>query len=84
MLSDCSLSCLSICPVCDVGDLWPNAGWIKMKLGMEIGLGPGHMVLDGDHPAPTHQKRGIAPVNSLPMSYVDKRMDGLQCHLVRR
>jgi len=22
-------------------------GWIKMKLGMEIGLGPGYIVLDG-------------------------------------
>ena len=26
-------------------------GWIKMKLGMEIGLDPDHIVLDGD-PAP--------------------------------
>jgi len=29
-----------------------TVGWIKMKLGMEVGLGPGHNVLDGD-PAPT-------------------------------
>jgi len=28
-----------------------TVGWIKMKLGMELGLGPGHIVLDGD-PAP--------------------------------
>jgi len=27
------------------------AGWIKMPLGIEVGLGPGHIVLDGD-PAP--------------------------------
>ena len=27
-----------------------------MKLGTEVGLGPGHIVLDGD-PAPTPQKR---------------------------
>jgi len=27
------------------------AGWIKMSLGMEGGLGPGDFVLDGD-PAP--------------------------------
>ena len=27
------------------------AGWIKMPLGMEVGFGPGHIVLDGD-PAP--------------------------------
>jgi len=30
-----------------------------MKLGIEVGLGPGHIVLDGD-PAPLHQ-RGTAP-----------------------
>jgi len=24
MLSDRCLSCLSVCPVCDVGVLWPN------------------------------------------------------------
>ena len=24
-----------------------RAGWIKMPLGMEVGLGPGHIVLDG-------------------------------------
>jgi len=29
-----------------------------MKLGMQVGLGPGHIVLDGD-PAPP--KRGTAP-----------------------
>ena len=23
-----------------------------MKLGMQVGLGPGHIVLDGDYPAP--------------------------------
>jgi len=32
------------------------AAWIKMPLGMELGLGPGDFVLDG-HPAPLH-KRG--------------------------
>ena len=24
------------------------AGWIKMTVGMEVGLGPGHIVLDGN------------------------------------
>ena len=33
------------------------AGWIKMPLGMEVGLCPGHIVLDGD-PAPPPQKKG--------------------------
>jgi len=31
------------------------AGWIKMSLGMEVDLYPGHIVLDGD-PAPPPQK----------------------------
>jgi len=35
------------------------AGWIKMSLGMELGLGPGDYVLDGD-PAP-FPKRGAEP-----------------------
>jgi len=35
------------------------AGWINMKLGMRVGLGPGHIVLDGD-PAPL-PKRGRSP-----------------------
>ena len=53
MLSD---RCLS---VCDIGVLWQN-GWMdRMKLGMEVGLGPGHIVLDGD-PAPPPE-RGTAP-----------------------
>jgi len=103
MLSDCCLSvlscpvCLSVCPLCNVGVLWPNVWmgqdetwprpwphcvrwgpsfppkrgiaspqfsdhvycgqtvrWIKMALGIEVGLGPGHIVLDGD-PAPLPQ-----------------------------
>jgi len=39
------LSCLS---VCDVGVLWPKVGRIKMKFGTHVGLGPGHIVLDGN------------------------------------
>jgi len=60
MLSDRCLSC-PVCPVCDVGVLRPNAcsGWIKMPLGIEVRLGPGHIVLDGNS-AP-QQKRGTAP-----------------------
>ena len=33
------------------------AAWIKMSLSMEVGLGPGDFVLDGD-PAPPLQKGG--------------------------
>jgi len=39
--------------------------WIKMSLGMVVGLGPGHVVLDG-HPAPPSplQKGGTAPFSA--------------------
>jgi len=36
-----------------------TAGWIKMQLGTEVGLGPGDIVLDGD-PVPP-KKQGTAP-----------------------
>jgi len=36
----------------------PWAGWIKMPLGIEVGLGPDHIVLDGQ-PAPP-KKGGTA------------------------
>jgi len=32
------------------------AGWIKMALGMEVGLGPGHIVLDGGTHLPSPKK----------------------------
>ena len=34
-----------------------TVGWIRMPLGMEVGLGPGHTVLDGD-PAPARPRKG--------------------------
>ena len=36
------------------------AGWIKMALGMEVGLGPGHIVLDGN-PAALPKKGAELP-----------------------
>jgi len=36
------------------------AAWIKMSLGVELGLGPGDFVLDGD-PAPPPQKGAEPP-----------------------
>ena len=48
------LSCLSVTLVyCCQTD-----GWTKMKLGMQVGLGPGHIVLDGD---PASPKKGHSP-----------------------
>jgi len=61
----------SDCPVCDVGVLWPN-GWIKIKLGMPIGLGPGYM-------GTQLPKRGTAP-NFRSISVVAKWLDRLRCH----
>ena len=59
-----------------------TAGWIKLALGMEVDLGPGHIVLDGD-PAP-HSRKGAEPPNFRPIFIVAKRLDASRCHLVRR
>jgi len=32
-----------------------TVGWIRMPLGMVVGLGPGDIVLDGDPPPPTER-----------------------------
>ena len=37
-----------------------TAGWIKMPLGTEVGLGPGHIALGGD-PAPSTKRGTAAP-----------------------
>ena len=49
-----------------------TAGWIKMKLGTEVGLGPA--MLDGN-PAPL--PKGAHPPNFRPMSVMAKRLDVL-------
>jgi len=46
-----------------------RVGWIKMPLTMKVGLSPGHIVLDGNNPAP--QKRGhSSPPHFLPHVYL--------------
>jgi len=58
-------------------------GWIKMKLGMQVGLGPGHIVLDWDSDElPLPQKGAKPPPNFRPISVVAKWLDGSRCHLV--
>ena len=47
-----------------------TVGWIKMKLGMQVGLGPGHIVLD-PNPAPPPPK-GHSPPNFRPISVAAK------------
>jgi len=37
-----------------------TVGWIKIPLGMEVGVVPGHMVLDGD-PFPPQQPPLFGP-----------------------
>jgi len=55
-----------------------------MVLGMEVGLGPGDIVLDRD-PAPLPQKGGGALLpNFPPVSIVAKRLNASRCHLVQR
>jgi len=50
-------SCLSVLSVLSVTSVYcgQTVGWIKTKLGTEVGLGPGHIVLNGD---PAHQENG--------------------------
>jgi len=60
-----------------------TAGWIKISLGMEVGLSPGNFVLDG-YSAPKKKRGGGTARNFRPMSIVNKRLDGSRCHLVRR
>jgi len=57
-------------------------GWIEMKLGMQVGLSPGHIVFDGD-PAPL-PKKGAELLNFRPMSIVVKWMDGSRWHFAWR
>jgi len=49
-----SLSCLS-CLVLSLTLVYcgQTVRWIKMKLGMQVGLGPGHIVSDGELPPPS-------------------------------
>ena len=49
------------------------AAWIKMPLGMELGLGPGNCVRWGTTPPP---QKGVGPNNFPLMFIVAKRLDG--------
>ena len=55
------LSCPSVCPVLSVTlvHCGQTVGRIKMKPGTQVGLGPGHIVLDGDAAPPL--QRGTSP-----------------------
>jgi len=62
------LSCLSVTLV----HCGQRVGWIKMPHGTEVGLGPGHIALDGDPAQTPPPKRGTASIFR-PMSIVAKR-----------
>ena len=76
-----------VCPVClfslSVTLMYCGqmVGWIKMSLGMEVGIVPGQIVLDGDPAAPP--QRGTAS-HFRPISVVAKQLDGSRCHFVWR
>ena len=82
MLSHRSHVC-SVCPVLSVTLVYcgQTVGWITMKLGMEVGLGPCNIVLDEDA-APF--QTGHSLPQFWPLSIVVKRLDGSRCHLVGR
>ena len=67
-----------VCPVCLSVTLvyrGQTVACIKMKLDMEVGLGPGHTVIDGD-PAPLPKKGHTDTTpNFRPIPIVAKRLD---------
>ena len=85
MLSDRCLSVLSVCLSClsvlsvTLVYCGQMVGWIKMKLGVLVGLGRGHIVLDGDPASPPPE--GGSPPNFRPMPIVANRLDGSRWHL---
>jgi len=54
------LSVLSVCLSVTLVYCCQTVRRITMKLGTEVGLGPGHIMLDGD-PAPTYERGTTAP-----------------------
>jgi len=65
----------SVCPVLSVQLVYcgQTVRWIKIKLGIVVGLGTGPIVLDGDPAVPRPQKGGTAAPTFRPMSIVAKR-----------
>jgi len=54
-----------------------------MSLGVEVGLGPGHIVLDGN-PASSPMGHSPSRLSFWPMSVVAKWLEGSRCYLVGR
>jgi len=64
--------CLCVCLVTLVY-CGQTVEWIKMPLGTEVGLSPGHIVLDGDPPPPYGKGHSSPPPTFRAMSIVAKR-----------
>ena len=80
----CLSLCLSVCPVCNVGALWPN-GWMDQVKTWHAGRSrPRHFVLDGD--PPHSPKWGGAPNKKQNrfMFIMAKRLDGSRQHFAWR
>jgi len=82
VLSDCCLFVLSVCLSVMLVYCGQMVGWIKIKLDMEVGLGPATLFqMETQLPSPN----GEQPLpNFRLMSVVAKRLDGSRCHLVGR
>jgi len=75
-------------------NFWPmsvDGSRCLLAVGTEVGLGPGHIVLDADLSPEKRHKMGTHPKNIIEggtasnfrlMSVVAKRLDGSRCHLV--
>ena len=71
-ISPYAIDPLSVCPVLSVTFVHcgQTVGQIKMKLGMQVGLGPRHIVLGGDRaPPPFLPPSFHRPPSSLPLSF---------------
>jgi len=64
--------CLSVCLSVTLVYCGQTVWWIKMPYGTEVGLVPGHIILDGD-PAPPSTERGIAAPHFSALFTVAKR-----------
>ena len=74
-------SVLSVCLSVTFVQCVQTVGRIKMKLGMQVGLGPRHIVLDGTH---LFFPKGGSPQFSAHIGCDQKWLYGSRCHLIWR
>jgi len=57
--------CLPVCPVClsvTLVHCGQRVGWIRMPLGMEVCLGPGHIAFDWDQLLPRKEAQQLMSI----------------------